>query len=101
MSSLRRRLHHILDIVLRVPPLFIMDSIFVNNMKLPQFSDTFSNTLFNNFASFEGDNLSVSTIHSPFNKSTYSTNTEADDFFITINNTSSIILAVAYAIGEI
>ncbi len=46
-SSIRRRLYHVLDVVLRVPPIFIMDSLFVNNMKLSQLYETFiSSTVF-------------------------------------------------------
>lgn len=46
-SSIRRQLYHILDVVLRVPPIFIMDSIFVNSKYLPPFYDTIVNTMLN------------------------------------------------------
>lgn len=99
-SSIRRRLFHVLDVVLRVPPIFIMDSIFVNSMKLPYFYDTFTSTIFSNSrVSIEGDKLNFSIFHSPLNKSSQS-NSDSDDFFIVISNTSSIFLVAAYAIGN-
>lgn len=100
-SSIRSRIYHVLDVVLRVPPIFIMDSIFVNNMKIPQFYDSFTNTMFrnNNYVPLEGDRMNVSVLPPSLNKSSQS-NFEGDDFYIIISNTSSIFLVIAYAIGE-
>ncbi|KAH9424647.1 hypothetical protein DERP_013070 [Dermatophagoides pteronyssinus] len=47
-SPIRRRLYRMMDIILRIPPLFVMDSIFINNMKLTEFSSEFFNIFINN-----------------------------------------------------
>ena len=93
-SSIQRRLYQILDVVLRVPPLFIMDSIFVNDMKLPQFYDSLSSTLFNtkNYPISESQyNLSI--FLKPLNSSSLY-ESDVDDFQTLINNTSSFLLVI-------
>lgn len=121
MSSIRRRLLHVLDVVLRVPPIFIMDSLFVNNMKLSQFYETFvSSTLFDHspsrggsstsssYMSAESDNnsanvsinYSASLLNNASSKTSHSEGGSGEDFLLLISNTSSIFLVAAYAIGK-
>lgn len=95
-SSIRRRLYNVLGVVLRVPPLFIMDSIFVNDMKLPQFYDSLNSTLFSlNKHPIANSEFNLSMLLSnTLNSTTASSHFESDgdDFQLLINKTSTLFV---------
>lgn len=98
-SPIRRRLYRIMDIILRVPPLFIMDSIFLSNMKIVPFPELLFNLIFTNTNStnstvfhllYDKQSMITTTLTSHHHDS----NLNSIQFQAILNNASAIIMAL-------
>ncbi|KAH7642641.1 TRC8 ring finger protein [Dermatophagoides farinae] len=100
-SPIRRRLYRIMDIILRVPPLFIMDSIFLSNMKIVPFPELLFNLIFTNTNStnstvfhllYDKQSMITTTLTSHHHDS----NLNSIQFQAILNNASAIIMALVF-----
>ena len=114
--SLRRRIMDSMEILLRVPLIFVMDSVFANNIKLPKFYDTFNSVIINinraqnhlqdnynnavNNYNYSDNSHQTSSLFSYLNNNNNATTSCSDNDSIVSFNYPAIFLAFFHTIGK-